>query len=202
MLTDAVHPRSDVCVMLLKTGFPFTGRSWSRSTNIMFLQPNYSSPPNSSSSLKCIYVNVRLDTMDTSFTIMNTQFGLHDLLWDFTNIQLTYPHTLWAAEIVCEWSYLQAAKPVGAATPTVTSFDGQMFLTKSLMASIRKHLPVLPTPLTNIWSGLKSHWHSLVSCCFWCWRWLSTVSNTSLWSDVEWCTSIFMHGSFCFINQL
>ena len=53
--------------------------------------------------------------------------------------------------------YHQTALPiVGAATAHVRLSDGQILATKALIASIRNDLPVPPTPLTNIQSGLKS----------------------------------------------
>ena len=50
---------------------------------------------------------------------------------------------------------LKAAKPVGAATAHVKSSDGHRWRTNNLTVSIRKDLPVPPTPLTNIRSGVK-----------------------------------------------
>ena len=67
--------------------------------------------------------------------------------------------------------------PVLKATATFTYLDGQIFPTRSLMALISKNLPVPPIPLTNILIGLKSHWHSPLLFCFWCWKWLFTLSN-------------------------
>ena len=49
---------------------------------------------------------------------------------------------------------LKAAKPVGAVMAHVMSLDGHSSHSKALIVSIRNDLPVPPTPLTNILSGL------------------------------------------------
>ena len=59
-----------------KTGFSLTGGSWRTVGGYpqltMFLAPKYLSPPlNNSSSLICIYVKLRLETMETSSTMTN-----------------------------------------------------------------------------------------------------------------------------------
>ena len=91
MLTDVAHPSlndRDFLVIFSKTGFPLTGGSWRRSPiKSMFLEPNHSLVPKSSSNLKCTYSKLRLDTIETS-SIYNDEFyvtkgGSHNLLRSF-----------------------------------------------------------------------------------------------------------------------
>ena len=74
IFTDVAQPSwkwRDLVAILSKTGLPPTGCSWRSPTNNMFRDPNYSSPPNNSSSLKCMYDKLRLETMDISSMMNN-----------------------------------------------------------------------------------------------------------------------------------
>ena len=83
---------------------------------------------------------------------------------------------------------LKAAKPVGAATAHVKSSVGHNWLTNGFMVSIKNNLPVPPTPLTNIQSGVKLQTHLLASCSFWWRKCVFTLSKTRLWSVLSMAT--------------
>ena len=103
------------------------------------------------------------------------QFGLHDLMWghQFSTLSLMLYEQL--KELVRP----PTLKPVGAATATITSLDGQK--PEAWLLQLGKILPASPTPLVNIHSSFRlSHWHSLVSCCFWCIRFLYCTPLVSI----------------------
>ena len=111
------------------------------------------------------------------------QFGLHDLLWEFrkwpifSRLFLVLYGKL-KDSVNSQTTNVESNWTSGCGDSHVTSFDGQIFHTKRLMALIRKDLSVPPTPLTNFRSGFKSHQNSPVSY----WRWLSPLSSMRLWS--------------------
>ena len=67
---------------------------------------------------------------------------------------MSYPHAQWETETTCRW-LSHPCWPVGATT-TFTPRSVHTLPTKHFKASIRNDLPVLPIPLTNMESGLKS----------------------------------------------
>ena len=84
-----------------------TTTKWVVHMNAVF---NHSSLPNGSSSLKCMYVNVRLDTLEISSTIINF---IHLVLMTFYGTlgsdqysAILYPRALWEVEIAYEISLL------------------------------------------------------------------------------------------------
>ena len=78
MLTAFAAPSlvfTSLLLILLNTSQPLTGGNCKRSpTNKIFLDPNHSSVPNISSKRMCKYARFRLDTIDTSSTIIILNF--------------------------------------------------------------------------------------------------------------------------------